>query len=288
MVGLIIFFSIISFIALLSSVKIVNQSEKGIVLRLGKYQRTVGPGVNFIFPFIEELIKIDVRERVINVEPQKVITKDNVTVTVDAVIYYKVVDPVKAEFEVEDFDTAATTLAQTNLRNLIGDKTLDETLVARDVINTNLRDVLDEATQNWGVKITRVEVQKIDPPPEITEAMSLQMKAEREKRAMVLQAEGVKQSQILEAEGKRQKAILEAEGEAKAKIVRAEADAEAIRKVADAANKYFDEKAQAWRRLEVSATVLEKNTKFVLPTSADIVNVLNLEQDKVVPVKSKG
>ena len=288
MVSLIIFFSIISFIALLSSVKIVNQSEKGIVLRLGKYQRTVGPGVNFIFPFIEELIKIDVRERVINVEPQKVITKDNVTVTVDAVIYYKVVDPVKAEFEVEDFDTAATTLAQTNLRNLIGDKTLDETLVARDVINTNLRDVLDEATHNWGVKITRVEVQKIDPPPEITEAMSLQMKAEREKRAMVLQAEGVKQSQILEAEGKRQKAILEAEGEAKAKIVRAEADAEAIRKVADAANKYFDEKAQTWRRLEVSATVLEKNTKFVLPTSADIVNVLNLEQDKVVPVKSKG
>jgi HflK protein len=288
MVGLIIFFSIISFIALLSSIKIVNQAEKGIVLRLGKYQRTVGPGVNFIFPFIEELIKIDVRERVINVEPQKVITKDNVTVTVDAVIYYKVVDPVKAEFEVEDFDTAATTLAQTNLRNLIGDKTLDETLVARDVINTNLRDVLDEATHNWGVKITRVEVQKIDPPQEITEAMSLQMKAEREKRAMVLQAEGVKQSQILEAEGKRQKAILEAEGEAKAKIVRAEADAEAIKKVADAANKYFDERAQAWRRLEVSATVLEKNTKFVLPTSADIVNVLNLEQDKVVPVKSKG
>jgi len=288
MIGLIIFFSIISFFALLLSVKIVTQSEKGIVLRLGKYQRTVGPGVNFIFPFIEELIKIDVRERVINVEPQKVITKDNVTVTVDAVIYYKVVDPVKAEFEVEDFDTAATTLAQTNLRNLIGDKTLDETLVARDVINTNLRDVLDEATHNWGVKVTRVEVQKIDPPPEITEAMSLQMKAEREKRAMVLQAEGVKQSQILEAEGKRQKAILEAEGEAKAKIVRAEADAEAIKKVADAANKYFDEKAQVWRRLEVSATVLEKNTKFVLPTSADIVNVLNLEQNKVVPVKSKS
>jgi regulator of protease activity HflC (stomatin/prohibitin superfamily) len=286
MVGLIIFFSIISFIALLSSVKIVNQAEKGIVLRLGRYQRTVGPGVNFIFPFIEEIIKIDVRERVINVEPQKVITKDNVTVTVDAVIYYKVVDPVKAEFEVEDFDTAATTLAQTNLRNVIGDKTLDETLVARDVINTNLRDVLDEATHNWGVKITRVEVQKIDPPPEISEAMSLQMKAEREKRAMVLQAEGVKQSQILEAEGKRQKAILEAEGEAKAKIVKAEADAEAIKKVAEAANKYFDEKAQIWRRLEVSQTVLEKNTKFVLPTGADLINVLNLEGGKtVLPVK---
>jgi len=288
MVGLIIFFSFISFVALLLSVKIVTQSEKGIILRLGKYQRTVGPGVNFIFPFIEELIKIDVRERVINVEPQKVITKDNVTVTVDAVIYYKVVDPVKAEFEVEDFDTAATTLAQTNLRNLIGDKTLDETLVARDVINTNLRDVLDEATHNWGVKVTRVEVQKIDPPPEITEAMSLQMKAEREKRAMVLQAEGIKQSQILEAEGKKQRAILEAEGEAKAKTIKAEADAEAIKKVADAANKHFDEKAQVWRRLEVSSIVLEKNTKFILPTSADIVNILNLEQDKILPIKSKS
>lgn len=286
--GLIIFLAIIAFTALLTSARVINQFEKGIILRLGKYRSTVGAGVAFIIPFIESIIKVDVREKVINVEPQKVITKDNVTVTVDAVIYYKVVDPVKAEFEVEDFDLAATTLAQTNLRNLIGDKTLDETLVARDVINTNLRDVLDEATHGWGVKVTRVEVQKIDPPPEISEAMSLQMKAEREKRAMILQAEGVRQSQILEAEGKKQKEILEAEGAAKAKILKAQAEAEAIRQVAEAANRYFDEKAQIWRRLEVSSTVLEKNTKFIIPSKSELVNVLNLEGDtKVVPLTKK-
>lgn len=285
---LIVFLAIITFTALTISVRIINQFEKGVILRLGKYRSTADPGVTFIIPFIESIIKVDMREKVINVEPQKVITKDNVTVTVDAVIYYKVVDPVKAEFEVEDFDLAATTLAQTNLRNLIGDKTLDETLVARDVINTNLRDVLDEATHGWGVKVTRVEVQKIEPPPEITEAMSLQMKAEREKRAMILQAEGVRQSQILEAEGKKQKEILEAEGAAKAKILKAQAEAEAIRQVAEAANRYFDEKAQIWRRLEVSSTVLEKNSKFIIPSTGELVNVLNLEgETKVVPLTQK-
>lgn len=279
-------FAVFGLITLLASVKIINQFEKGVVLRLGKFKSIAEPGLNLIVPYIEALIKVDVRERVINVEPQKVITKDNVSVTVDAVIYYKVVDPVKAEFEVEYFDLAATTLAQTNLRNVIGDKTLDETLTARDVINASLRDVLDEATHGWGVKVTRVEVQKIDPPPEITQAMSLQMRAEREKRASILQAEGVKQSQVLEADGKKAAEILRAEGDAKAKILRADAEAQAIQKVAEAANKYFDQKAQAWRRLEVAATVLEKNTKFVIPTSSELVNVLNLEgQTKIVPLK---
>lgn len=281
--------AIFGLITLLASVKIINQYEKGVVLRLGKFKNVAQPGLNLIIPYLDSLIKVDVRERVINVEPQKVITKDNVTVTVDAVIYYKVVDPVKAEFEVEDFDTAATTLAQTNLRNVIGDKTLDETLVARDVINTSLRDVLDDATHNWGVKITRVEVQKIDPPPEITEAMSLQMKAEREKRATILSAEGVKQSQILEAEGKRNAEILKAEGEAKAKVLKAEAEALAIQKIAEAANKFFDEKAQIWQRLQVSSHVLEKNSKFVIPSNSDLINVLNFEseENKVIPVNKK-
>lgn len=275
-------------ITLLASVKIINQYEKGIVLRLGKFKNIAEPGLNLILPYLDTLMKVDVRERVINVEPQKVITKDNVSVTVDAVIYYKVVDPVKAEFEVEDFDLAATTLAQTNLRNVVGDKTLDETLTARDLINTNLRDVLDEATHGWGVKVTRVEVQKIDPPPEITEAMSLQMRAEREKRASILQAEGIRQSNILEAEGQKSADILEAEGESQATILRAEAEATAIQKVAEAANKYFDEKAQAWKRLEVSQNVLSQNTKYVLPTNGELVSVLNLEgESKVTPIKTK-
>ncbi|OGK62999.1 hypothetical protein A2334_01565 [Candidatus Roizmanbacteria bacterium RIFOXYB2_FULL_38_10] len=280
---------VFAFITLISSVKVINQGEKAVVLRLGKFKAVAEPGLNLILPYIETMIKVDVRERVINVEPQKVITKDNVTVTVDAVIYYKVVDPVKAEFEVEDFDTAATTLAQTNLRNVVGDKSLDETLTARDIINTNLRDVLDEVTHNWGVKVTRVEVQKIDPPAEITEAMSLQMKAEREKRASILQSEGIKQSQILEADGRKSAEILRAEGDAQAKILRANAEATAIQKLAEAANKYFDEKAQIWKKLEVASVVLANNAKFVIPTSSDIVNVLNLEGDKsdVIPMKRK-
>ncbi len=275
---LLIIIALLALFTVLASVKIINQYEKGVVLRLGKFKNIAEPGLNLILPYIETLITVDVREKVINVEPQKVITKDNVSVTVDAVIYYKVVDPVKAEFEVEDFDVAATTLAQTNLRNVIGDKSLDEILVARDVINDNLREVLDEATHTWGVKVTRVEVQKIDPPPEITDAMSLQMKAEREKRAYILEAEGIKQSQILKADG-----------EAQATILRATAQAQAIQKVAEAANKYFDKKAQAWKSLEVSQAVLEKNTKFVLPTSSDLLTLLNLEGNgsNVVPLKKK-
>jgi len=284
------FLAILAIVTLIASVKIINQAEKGVVLRLGKFKSIADPGLNIILPYLDTLIKVDVRERVINVEPQKVITKDNVTVTVDAVIYYKVVDPVKAEFEVEDFGTAATTLAQTNLRNVVGDKSLDETLTARDVINTSLRDVLDEATHGWGVKVTRVEVQKIDPPIEIVEAMGLQMKAEREKRASILESEGIRESQILEAEGKKKADILKAEGEAQATILRADAEADAIKKVAESANKYFDQRAREWRRLEVSETVLENNTKFVIPTSSDVVNVLNLDgkDGTLVPLKKSS
>jgi len=212
-----------------------------------------------------------------------VITKDNVTVIVDAVVYYKVIDPVRAEFEIQNFGYACTTLAQTNLRNLIGDRALDETLTARDAINTNLRAVLDEATNIWGVKVTRVEVQKIDPPVDITEAMSRQMKAERDKRAAILEAEGVKQAQILQAEGVRQGDILRAEGEAQARITRANAEAEAIRMVSTAAETFFKERAEVMRRLEVLNNTLADNTKFIVPSNSSLVNVLGL--DGVVPHK---
>jgi regulator of protease activity HflC (stomatin/prohibitin superfamily) len=164
-------FVILGLVTVAQTARIVAQYEKGLIMRLRKYHATVSSGLHFLLPFVDQLIRVDMREKVISVDPQKVITKDNVTVTVDAVVYYKVVDPVKAEFEVQNFSYACTTLAQTNLRNLIGDRALDETLVARDVINTSLRNVLDEATNAWGVKLTRVEVQKIDPPIDITEAM---------------------------------------------------------------------------------------------------------------------
>jgi regulator of protease activity HflC (stomatin/prohibitin superfamily) len=275
----------ITFVALARSARVVAQFEKGLVMRLGRYRSTVGPGLTFLVPVIEDLIKIDMRERVINVEPQKVITKDNVSVVVDAVIYYRISDPVKATFEVQNFGYAATTLAQTNLRNLIGDKSLDETLTARDLINANLRAVLDEATNTWGVKVTRVEVQKIDPPADITEAMSRQMKAERDKRANILEAEGVKQSQILQAEGIRQSEILRAEGDAQAKILRANAEAKAIEVVSNAAEQFFKDRAEVSKKLDVLNSVLSQQAKFIIPSGSDLVNVLGLDDKAVVPIK---
>ena len=279
---------VVLFIALISlarSARVVRQFEKGLILRLGRYRATADSGLTFLVPMIEDMIKVDMRERVINVEPQKVITKDNVSVTVDAVIYHRIVDPVKATFEVQNFGYAATTLAQTNLRNLIGDKSLDETLTARDLINQNLRNVLDEATNTWGVKVTRVEVQKIDPPADITEAMSRQMKAERDKRAAILEAEGVKQSQILQAEGVKQSEILKAEGDAQARVTRATAEARAIEMVSTAAESFFKERAEVSKRLDVLNTVLAQQTKFIVPAGSDLVNVLGLDDKSVVPLK---
>lgn len=263
-------------IALLKSFRIVKQFEKGIIVRLGKYDHTVDSGITLLVPFIDSIIIVDMREKVMNVQPQKVITRDNVSVIVDAVIYYKVVDPVKAEFEIEDFDYAATTLAQTNLRNLIGDKSLDETLTARDSINTSLRQVLDESTNAWGVKVTKVELQKIDPPQDITDAMSQQMKAEREKRARILEAEGFRQSEILKAEG-----------DAKSTLLRAEAQSQSIEMVAKSAEKNFTDRAQKLRQYEVAEKVLGGNSsKFILPANGDIVSVLNLEGGQpIIPLK---
>jgi regulator of protease activity HflC (stomatin/prohibitin superfamily) len=271
---------IIAIAALAFSVRIVRQYEKGLVIRLGRYSHTVDAGVVFLVPFIDSLIRVDMREQILNVLPQQVITKDNVGVTVDAVIYYKVVDPVKAEFEIANFSLAATTLAQTNLRNLIGDKQLDETLTARDLINTSLREVLDEATNPWGVKVTKVELQKIDPPQDITTAMSKQMKAEREKRAIILEAQGVREA-----------AILRADGEAQAVLLRADAEAKSIEMVALSAEKNFTDRARELKRLDVAQAVLSgNNTKFIIPTGAELINVIGLEGNgtsNVVPVRQR-
>jgi regulator of protease activity HflC (stomatin/prohibitin superfamily) len=258
---------IFGLILLARSARIVNQYEKGIVMRLGKFHGLVPSGLAIIMPLTDSVIRVDMREQVISVPPQKV----------DAVVYYKVVDPVKSQFEVQDFGYACTTLAQTNLRNLIGDRTLDETLVARDMINSNLRLVLDEATNGWGVKVTRVEVQKIDPPRDITEAMSRQMKAERDKRASILEAEGFKQSQILQAEGVKQSEILKAEGDAQARVTRANAEAEAIRLVSTAAETFFKDRAEVMRRLEVLNNTLAQNTKYIVPSNSGLLNVLGLD-----------
>ena len=207
-----------------SGFRIVRPYEQGLVEFLGKYQRTISPGLRFIVPFVQRLLKVDMREQVIDVPPQEVITKDNVVVTVDAVIYYEATDPVKLKYAVGNFILAITKLAQTNLRNVVGDLQLDEALVSREVINSKLRQILDDATDKWGTRVVRVEIQRIEPPPDVTEAMHRQMKAERGRRAVVTEAEGDKRSAILQAEGVKRAAILRAEGEAEAIMRVAEAD----------------------------------------------------------------
>ena len=212
-----------------AAIKIVSQYEKGLIERFGRFDRMADPGLRFIIPFIERIKRVDMREQVVDVPPQEVITKDNVVVTVDAVVYYQATDPVKLKYNVANFILAATKLAQTNLRNVIGDLQLDEALTSRDVINTQLREILDEATDVWGTRVVRVEIQRIDPPVDVTEAMHRQMKAERIRRAVVTEAEGDKRSAILKAEGVMEARILEAQGQAGA--IREVAEAEKFQKL---------------------------------------------------------
>ena len=219
---------------LVQAVKIVRPFQQGLVERLGRYKTTKQPGFNLIMPFIERMQLIDMREQVVDVPPQEVITKDNVVVSVDAVVYYEATDPQRLVYNVADFFTAITKLAQTNLRNLIGDLELDLALTSRDVINSQLRAVLDDATDKWGVRVVRVEIQRIDPPPDIVSAMHAQMRAERDRRATVTEARGYQEAAIARADGEKQAAILAAEGRKQAAILDAEGEARAVELRADA------------------------------------------------------
>ena len=279
---------VVAVIILFRSLKIIRQFERGVVERLGKYNETLQPGLKFLVPFIDNLaVKVDMRERVLDIEPQPVITRDNVTVTVDAVIYYYVAEAKAVTYEVANFGMAVSKLAQTNIRNVIGEMSLDETLTSRERINTALRETLDEATDSWGVKVTRVEVKEIEPPRDIAEAMSKQMKAEREKRATILEAEAYREKQILEAEGDKQNAILVAEGnrqreiliaegDRQAAILRAEGEAKAVEEVSNAADKFFVGNAQLLKQLQVTQAALEDNTKLIMSDQSRLVNVLGL------------
>ncbi|HWC12184.1 MAG TPA: SPFH domain-containing protein [Acidimicrobiales bacterium] len=222
------------FVVVLSGVKIIRPYERGLVERLGKYRDTVEPGLRLIVPFIERIEKVDMRERVVDVPPQEVITSDNVVVSVDAVIYYEATDPQRLVYNVVNFYLAVSKLAQTNLRNVVGDMQLDEALTSRDTINTKLRDILDDATDKWGTRVVRVEIQRIDPPSDVMHAMHEQMKAERTRRAVVTQAAGEREAAIARAEGEKQAAILQAEGLRQGAILSAQGEAEATRTAADA------------------------------------------------------
>lgn len=270
MTGTIIFILIAAFVIFLVSkgIRIVQQSETMVIERLGKYDRTLSSGINIIWPIIDKprdiiwrmtgttisgeprvifkkVTTIDLRETVYDFPKQNVITRDNIVTEINALLYFQVIDPFKAVYEIENLPNAIEKLTQTTLRNVIGEMDLDDTLTSRDVINSKLRIVLDDATNKWGVKVNRVELQDINPPRDIRDAMEKQMRAERDRRARILEAEGMKTAQILEAEGskqsdinmaegRKQAQILAAQGEAEARVNIAMAEAEAIRKISDA------------------------------------------------------
>ncbi|MBR2317897.1 MAG: SPFH/Band 7/PHB domain protein [Spirochaetales bacterium] len=254
---LIALIAILILFILIKGIRIVKQSTVMIVERLGKYHKTLHTGVNLIIPFLDKIriipkrisrtdgngrsyiqyIRtdvIDMRECVYDFPKQTVITKDNVTIEINAILYYQITDPFKSTYEIEDLSLAIEKLTQTTLRNIIGELELDQTLTSRDTINGKLREILDEATDKWGVKVNRVELQDIVPPKDIRDAMEKQMRAERERREMILKAEGEKSAKILQAEGERDKLIAEAEGEKQSQVLRAKGEAEAKLAIANA------------------------------------------------------
>ncbi len=274
---------LIAVILLLSmGVKKVNQYERGIVERWNAYEKTVSPGLRYIVPFVQRVYRVNMREQVIDVPPQEIITEDNVVVTIDAVVYYQIIDPVKALYEIEDFELAIVKLAQTTLRNIVGEMSLDTCLTSREKINTELRKVLDEATDKWGTKVNRIEVQRIDPPSDIQTAMHKQKTAEQERRQIRLLATGRKEAAMQDREG----TILRAQGDAKAIELVATAQAEAVKVVSQAANQYFLENAQLNKRLDVIRDTFAQQTKIIVPSTADILTVLGLEGGaSVLPIK---
>jgi len=226
--------ALILFVFVAQGVKIVRPYERGLVERLGKYRTTVDPGLRTLIPFVDNIRRVDMREQVVDVPPQEVITSDNVVVSVDAVVYYEATDPQRLVYNVVNFYLAVTKLAQTNLRNVIGDMQLDQALTSRDMINARLRDILDDATDKWGTRVVRVEIQRIDPPPDVVAAMHGQMRAERERRAVVTTALGHREAAITQAEGEKAAAILTAEGVKQRDILTAEGQAQAMKAVAEA------------------------------------------------------
>lgn len=239
-------------VVLVRSIRIIPQASAGLVERLGRYHRTVEAGLAIIIPFIDRLRPlVDLRERVVSFPPQPVITSDNLVVEIDTVVYFQVTSPKSAVYEIENFIMGIEQITITTLRNVVGGIDLEQALTSRDSINNALRGVLDEATGKWGVRVNRVELKSIEPPQTVQTAMEMQMRAEREKRAVILTAEGQKQSQILTAEGARQAQILNAEGDAKAVVLRADAEAEAVQRVFDAVRAAkLDDKMLAYQYLE--------------------------------------
>jgi regulator of protease activity HflC (stomatin/prohibitin superfamily) len=257
-------------IVLARTVRIVPQARAGVVERLGRYSRTLNPGLSVVVPFIDRVRDmIDLREQVVSFQPQPVITEDNLVVSIDSVIYFQVTEPKAATYEIANYIQAIEQLTVTTLRNVIGGMALEETLTSRDQINSQLRAVLDEATGKWGIRVNRVELKAIDPPASIKDSMEKQMRADRDKRAAILTAEGVKQSQILTAEGEKQSAILKAEGQREAMMLRAEGEAKAIDTVFKAIHAGDpDPKLLAYQYLQMLPQIAQGNSNkmWIIPS----------------------
>lgn len=270
MIAILILFVLFGLILIAKGFRVVQQSQCMIIERLGSYSRTLSNGLNIVVPFLDQprtviwvteygirpAARLDLRETVLDIPEQSVITKDNVSINIDALLYIQVIDPVKAAYEIANLPLAVTQLAQTSLRNVIGEMDLDETLGSRDIINSKLKLILDDATDKWGTKVNRVELKNISPPDDIQRAMEKQMQAERERRAKVLEAEGDKQARIARSEGQRQERINLADGEREAQIRKAQGEAEAIRSVADAKRTAVEQVRSALGTPELAARFL--------------------------------
>src|SRR5918998_3017445 len=270
-IGVLIFvIALFAIVTLVKAVRIVPQQREDVVERLGRYQRTLRPGLNLLVPFIEAVrTKVDMRGQVVSFPPQPVITSDNLVVSIDTVLYFKVVDPVRATYEIANFLQAIEQLTVTTLRNVIGSLDLEKALTSREEINRHLSGVLDETTGRWGIKVTRVEIKAIEPPPSIRDSMEKQMRAERERRATILNAEGHKQAAILTAEGEKQSAVLRADGDRQARILTAEGQAKAIRTVFNAIHEANpSQKVLAYQYLQALPQIANgsANKVWIVPT----------------------
>ncbi|MBV7363609.1 SPFH/Band 7/PHB domain protein [Actinomycetaceae bacterium TAE3-ERU4] len=274
-------------VVLLRAVVIVPQARAVVVERLGKFQAQWMAGIHFLVPFVDRVVaRLDLREQVVSFPPQPVITSDNVTVSIDSVVYYQVNEPARATYEIANFIQAIEQLTVTTLRNVIGSMDLEATLTSRDHINGQLRGVLDEATGNWGIRINRVELKAIEPPPSIQQAMEKQMRAERDKRAAILAAQGKRESEILTAEGEKQSAILRAEGQAQSAVLRSQGEAEAIQKVFTAIHEGNpDPKLLAYQYLQMLPRLSEGEGSKVWIVPTELTAALQSISDGFTPNK---
>jgi regulator of protease activity HflC (stomatin/prohibitin superfamily) len=301
-----VLFALFVVLVLAKTVRIIPQARAGVVERFGKYKETFPAGLNVLVPFVDKVrYIIDLREQVVSFPPQPVITEDNLVVSIDTVIYFQVTDPIAATYEIANYIQAVEQLTMTTLRNIVGGMDLEETLTSRDAINSRLRGVLDEATGKWGIRVNRVELKGIDPPPSIKDSMEKQMRADREKRAVILTAEGQRQAAILTAEGNKQSVILNAEGDRESQILRAQAsresqilraqgEAQAITNVFQAIHDgQPDQSLLAYQYLQMLPKIAEGDANKVWVIPSEITRALeglgsSIHEVAGIPLKSEG